>query len=139
VPFAAGEDATVLAHLNESGAPTAAKFVNDLSRAGFLKSRVTVHHAAAAPAVDITLERPWKFFNKSLTIENAANGAQASAEVFLGRWNVDIAPAGSDAPVFETSLIVKPFKTYLVYAVGSLSSGSFALLVEPVNSAWWWN
>ncbi|HEY5638849.1 MAG TPA: DUF4397 domain-containing protein [Dehalococcoidia bacterium] len=143
VPFAAGEDATVLAHLDADGNPTASKFVDDLSRAGFFKSRLQVHHAAAAPTVDITLERPswWRWSNQSLTIEDASNGAQAAAEVYPFKWDVSISPANTDEPVFETSLFVKPFRTYLIYAVGSVDTGSFTLLVEPVKTgsgfSWW--
>lgn len=133
IPFASGEDSTVLAHLTAAGAPTASKFTNDLSRPGLVKSRVTAHHTAAAPAVDIALKRV--ILRGSLTIEDATNGAQASATVSPGLWKVSISPANTGTPVFETALVVKPLRTYFVYAVGSLESGSFTLLVQSVKTA----
>jgi len=134
VMFEEGEDATVIAHLTEDGAPTASKFTNDLSRAGLLKSRLIVHHTAAAPTVDVMLQRSF-LFRRALMIEDFSNGDQAAAEVLPGRWNVSIAPAGASDPVFgPVPLVVKPFRTYLIYAVGSVNTGSFTLLVEPVKT-----
>jgi hypothetical protein len=134
VPFAAGEDATVIAHLSEAGDPTASKFTDDLSRTGFVKSRLIVHHTAAAPTVDVEVRRP-SFFGRTLNIDDFSHGDQASAEAWPGRWKVSISPAGASDPVFgPVPLNVRPFRTYLVYAVGSVDTGSFTLLVEPVRT-----
>lgn len=134
VPFDAGEDATVIAHLSEAGDPTASKFVNDLSRTGSVESRLIVHHTAAAPMVDIEVRRPSRF-GPTLNIDDFSNGDQASAEAWPGRWKVSIAPAGATDPVFgPIPFNVRPFKTYLVYAVGSVDTGSFTLLVEPLRT-----
>lgn len=134
VMFEEGEDATVIAHLTEGGAPTASKFTNDLSPARWFRSRLIVHHTAAAPTVDVTVQR--SFFSwRNLTIEDFSNGDQAAAKVWPGRWKVSIAPAGSSDPVFgPVALKVRPFRTYLIYAVGSVDTGSFTLLVEPVRT-----
>jgi hypothetical protein len=93
-----------------------------------------VHHTAAAPTVDVTVQR--SFFSwRNLTIEDFSNGDQAAANVWPGRWEVSIAPAGSSDPVFgPVALKVRPFRTYLIYAVGSVDTGSFTLLVEPVRT-----
>lgn len=134
VPFNAGEDATVIAHLSQAGDPTASKFTNDLSRTGFVKSRLIVHHTAAAPTVDVEVRRP-SFFGRTLNIDDFSHGDQASAEAWPGRWKVSISPAGASDPVFgPVPLNVRPFRTYLIYAVGSVDTGSFTLLVEPVRT-----
>jgi hypothetical protein len=134
VPFGAGEDATVIAHLSEAGDPTASKFTNDLSRTGSVKSRLTVHHTAAAPTVDVEVRRPSRF-GRTLNIDDFSHGDQASAQAWPGRWKVSISPAGSSDPVFGPAPFnAKPFRTYLIYAVGSVDTGSFTLLVEPVRT-----
>ena len=133
VPFVSGETATVFAHLDVAGAPTASKFVNDMSRLGGFMSRLSVRHTAAAPVVDVSADRipnP----QVSLFIEDLANGQQATAMSLRGRYSVAIYPANDPNPV------VGPFPFYLapqtyhiVYAVGSLSTGSFQLLTQEFN------
>jgi hypothetical protein len=126
VPFAEGENATVIAHLDASGAATASKFVNDLSRAGFFRGRAVAHHTAAAPAVDIRVSR---FGRNQLELLGVTNGLSGGGDLFLGRYGVSIAPAGGH-PIFHDRLRVRPNQTALVYAVGSVSSGTFQLLVD---------
>jgi len=135
VPLGAGEDATLIAHLTDTGVPTASKFRNDLSATGRGRSRVLVHHAAAAPGVDVTVSRNFRNpVAPSLTVPDFANGDQAVAPVKAGQWQVAIAPAGTAAPVFgPAGLGLHPFSAYLVYAVGSVSSGSFTLLVKEIS------
>ncbi|MEO8458239.1 MAG: DUF4397 domain-containing protein [Chloroflexota bacterium] len=130
VPFTAGEDATVLAHLDENGAPTASKFVNNVSRPGFLKARVQAHHTAAAPTVDLDVVRPWNFGNR-INLDNISNGDSAAGTLFLGSYDVKISPASGD-PIFTQRIWLKPGKLVQVYAVGSLSTGSFQLLINEV-------
>jgi hypothetical protein len=132
VPFMANKSYSVVAHLTAAGAPTASVFTNDLSRSGFVRGRVIAHHTAAAPTVDVTLKRQG-LINQTLTIANFSNGNQAAAEALLGIWNVTIAPAGSPNPVFgPVQLTIFPRTAYLVYAVGSIGSGTFTLLTKPV-------
>jgi hypothetical protein len=130
VPFAAGETATVMAHLTDAGAPTASKFVNDMFRLGSFMSRLTVRHTAAAPVVDISANRipnP----QVSLFIEDLANGQQATAMTLRGRYNVALYPANDPNPVFGPfEFFLKPQTYHIVYAVGSLSTGSFTLLTQ---------
>ncbi len=133
VPFAAGENASVVAHLTADGGITASKFTNDVSRPRFLNTRVIVHHLAEAPAVDISLQR---LFAKQprLFLEDVVNGQQAAAVIVPGNWNVSIFPANVSHPVFGANLRLNPFTTYLVYAVGSLEGGTFRLLTKAVPS-----
>lgn len=125
VPLEPGEDAAIVAHLTASGQPTAGKFEVNLRPAGNGKARVNVFHLAAAPAVDITVARGNR---TALTLSDVENGDAAAAGLRAGEYSVSIAPAGSPAAVFgPVDLRLRPFRAYLVFAIGSLSGGSFTL------------
>jgi 2-keto-3-deoxy-6-phosphogluconate aldolase len=105
-------------------------FVNDTSATSPLDFRATVRHLADAPAVDIDLNRV-ALFPATIPIEGLANPNEVAAEAFLGWYNVDIFPAGSDMPVFSQDLgLLLPQTNYVVYAVGSVCDGSFTLLTQ---------
>lgn len=126
VPFVSGETASVVAHLTADGAPTASKFSHDLSFARAGRARVSVQHTAAAPAVDLLLARNNSPFSPRVVVGDFVNGDQAEAVVRPGRWNVSIGPAGTPVVVFGPAAVrFKPFRGYLVWAVGSVESGSF--------------
>jgi hypothetical protein len=128
-----GTNYSIVAHLDEFGGPTASAFVNNVEATGRGKARLIAHHTAAAPAVDVTVSREEDGTGPSLTIADFVNGDQAEAEVRPGEWWVSIAPAGTGMPVFGPAGIeLSPFKAYLVYAVGSVDTGSFTLLVESI-------
>lgn len=135
VPFEAGENATVIAHLTEDGAPTASKFVNDVSRITPGFARVTLRHTAAAPTVDIELGRMRKRFNDVARIEGLSNPEQAGPlNVRGGFYTASIFPAGSNESVAgPLTQAFKPFTAYIYYAVGSLETGSFTLLAQTFN------
>lgn len=125
VPFEAGEDAAVVAHLTADGQPTAGKFEVNLRPAGFGKARVNVFHLAAAPAVDIVVTRGDR---TALELTDVENGDSAAAGLRPGSYEVAIAPAGDPTPVFgPVDLRLRPFVAYLVFAIGSLTDGSFTL------------
>lgn len=129
VPFQAGENATVIAHLAEDGALTASKFVDDLSGLGVGLGRVVVHHTAAAPAVDIKLRRDLA----EIVVPDFANGDQAAAEVRPGEYELTIGPAGQGLVVFGPATVrFRPFQVSRVYAVGSLDNATFTLLRNDV-------
>ncbi len=128
-----GVNYSVVAHLDELGSPIASAFVNNVDPTGRGKARLIAQHTAAAPAVDVTVAREEDGTGPSLTISDFVNGDQAEAEVRPGEWWVSIAPAGSGMPVFgPVAVELEPFTAYLVYAVGSVDTGTFTLLVEPV-------
>jgi hypothetical protein len=132
----AGANVSIVAHLTEAGTPTLSVFVNDVSAIRRLKSRLVVRHVAAAPAVDVALYRKFKFWKWSwykliTTIENLVNPNEAQAEVFRGNYAAEIFPAGSgDAVAGPADVKLKKRTLTIVYAVGSLSDGSFTLLVQ---------
>lgn len=132
VPFSAGENASVVAHLTADGGITASKFTNDTSRLGAANTRVLVHHTAAAPAVDVELARHG-WFPREFELAGVTNGQQGAVKVRFGTWFASINPAGSETPVFGPArLFLLPNRVYLVYAVGSLTNNTFTLLVKSI-------
>jgi hypothetical protein len=128
VPFMDGENVTVIAYLDEMGDPTAGKFMNDFSRTDPGTARIMLHHTAAAPMVDVAVNRDMDAMF-SAAIEDFANGDQVVTSLRPGEWYVWLAAAGSTDPAFGPQLVqFKPFTTFRVYAVGSLAAGNLQLL-----------
>ena len=124
-----GENVTAVAFLDDTCQPTAAKFNNDFSRTNPGKARVTLHHTACAPAIDIAVAREMDDPFKTL-VQDFANGDQVTDELRPGEWYVTLSEAGSDVPAVGPTLVqLKPFRAYRVYAVGSVLAGNAALLV----------
>jgi len=131
VPIMAGENVTIIAHLTEDGAPTASKFTNDASPTGNAKSRVILHHCAAAPVVDAMLMRG----NPDLTpINNTVgqfkNGDKAAWDTWNGAWTLSFAPFGTGTVVFSKHLVTKNKRITLAYAVGGIATGTFTVIVK---------
>jgi hypothetical protein len=141
VPFASGENASVVAYLNAEGTPGVTKFDNDLSNPiANGNSRVIVQHAANAPAVDIHVAR-YTFYSplKPATIPNLSNGQQTQADLPSERtWNyptteVTLTPTGQSSPLIGPYYFqLEPHSVYLIYAVGSLSTQSFTLISKVI-------
>lgn len=141
VAFADGEDASVVAYLNAQGEPGLTVFKNDFTLTPSGDARLLVHHAAFAPAVDITVSRDkllfggWPYPYPLATLHGVANGEQSANLVPAGpMWNfpltqVTLTPAGQTTPVIGPYFFqLVPHTAYLVYAVGSLETGSFTLI-----------
>ena len=130
VPFEAGEVAVVIAHLAADGSPTAAKFLLDMSSTEEGRSRITLHHTAAAPAVDIKLRGTVCDWQGDRIFEGVPNGGQGALTVPPGKWDVSLLPAGSSTPVLGPQpLTIDSSQAYVVFAVGSLDGDSLTLLV----------
>ncbi len=130
----AGANVTIIAHLDAAGSPTLGVFVNDVSQIMPGKTRLAVRHAAAAPVVDVALYRGNGTGNYIATVPDLANAGEAAVDVRPGRYSATIAPAGDLTPVFgPASLVLKPKVLNIVYAVGSLSDGSFRLLIQSID------
>ena len=129
----AGANASIVAHLAEDGTPSLAVFVNDVSPVRGIRSRVVVRHVAEAPTVDARLFRkilPWWPVR---TIEGLSNPNEAQTEIFPGWLRAKLYPAGSGTAVFTSPYLpFFPRESTIVYAVGSLSAGTFDLLVQKI-------
>jgi len=145
VTVTAGENASVVAYLSADGAPGVIAFENNLTSTPAGKSRLIVHHTADAPAVDITVGHDTFFLGNNpivhplATVHNVTNGEQATDLFTSGRlWNypetqVTLTPAGKEAPVIGPYFFqLVPHTAYLIYAVGSLKTGSFTLISKAI-------
>lgn len=136
----AGANVSIVAHLTAAGAPTLSVYVNNLSRLRFLQSRLIVRHTAQAPAVDVRLYREvFKFSYLVGKLSNLSNPNEKSVDVFAGSYSARLFPAGGSTAVFGPASLNLPRQTVtIVYAVGSLSGGTFRLLTQTIRlpSGW---
>jgi hypothetical protein len=120
-----GSNRAVVAHLSEGGSPRLSVYTNDV-RPTWGKARVTVRHDAAAPKVDV-------YAGTSPVIEDLRNPYQRSIVVPAGTYPISVAPANTSYAqrVFGPADLHFAKNTLtIVYAVGSLSGGTFTPLVQ---------
>jgi hypothetical protein len=127
VTLPAGANATIEAHLDESGAATASVFVNDISEIAAGDTRLTVRHTAAAPTVDVLA-------NDAALFTGLSNPNEAAGDVPAGTYNAKVVPTGATDPVvFEADLDLAEGTSTIVYAIGSLDGGSFTVAVQTIS------
>ncbi|NED97784.1 DUF4397 domain-containing protein [Phytoactinopolyspora alkaliphila] len=127
VEVPAGANATIVAHLDEGGAPTASVFVNDTGDLAAGKARVTVRHTAAAPEVDVRV-------NETPTFEGLANPDEATADVDAGSVSADVVLAGTDDVVLgPADLNLAEGTSTIVYAWGSAEDENLDLAVQTID------
>jgi len=135
VPIMAAESATIIAHLSKDGAPTASKYVNDVSSIVNQKSRVVFHHTAYAPVVDVWMTRATEgLLPISWRVENFFPGDKAGIEILPRSWRMYFAPWRVDTVVFKK--LLPPLVAnngYFVYAVGSIVNGTFTLIWNRIK------
>ena len=123
----AGANASIVAHLTETGEPTLSVFVNDVSEIAAGDTRLTVRHTAAAPAVDVRAGGEPVF-------SDLANPDEAGADLPAGTVSADVVPAGGDEAVLGPADLSLPEGTStIVYAIGSLDDGNLDLLVQTIS------
>ena len=120
-------NASIVAHLDESGKPTLTVFVNDTSTVKAGDARLTVRHTAAAPAVDVLA-------NGSPLFTNLANPDEQSADVAAGTYSAAVAATGTTEPVIgPVDLDLEAGTGYTVYAVGSLADDNLKVIVQTTS------
>lgn len=119
---------SVIAHLDADGNPTLGAFANDLSETDAGNGRVTVRHTAAAPAVDIVAAGA-----AVAGLEGLENGGEAVVDLPAGDYPTGIAAAGTTEALVEAPITVVEGVNLVVYAIGSLDDGSFALLTQTFD------
>ncbi|MCF6525828.1 DUF4397 domain-containing protein [Streptomyces sp. JJ36] len=123
-----GANATVVANLTENGEPALNAFVNDVSEVPAGKSRLTVRHVAAAPAVDVRADGQALF-------KGLKNPKEASAEVPAGTVEADVVLAGTEQVVIgPAELDLAAGGNTVVYAWGSADDGNLALKVQDLSA-----
>jgi hypothetical protein len=123
----AGANATIAAHLSADGKPQLTAFVNDVAKLDAGKSRLTVRHVAAAPAVDVRAGGQPVF-------TGLQNPNQDTAVVDAGTVNADVVLAGTDTvAIGPADLDLKEGTSNVVYAWGSAEDKNLALKTQTFS------
>jgi hypothetical protein len=119
---------SLVAHLDEGGDPALTPFVNDVSQPAAGDARVTVRHAAAAPAVDVRVDG-------EPTFTDLTNGDEDSADVPAGTISADVVLAGtSDVVIGPADLTLDEGTLTVVYAIGSADEDTLDLIVQVIGT-----
>jgi hypothetical protein len=136
---AGGNFSVVASYTNAEGAIGLNVFSNNLRKTGFFAGRLALHHAAAAPAVDVDLglfplSRQIPFF-KITPVKNAPNGAQAALDAFsFLRYTVDVRVAGTPTTVLSVdNFPVREGRLNNVYVVGSAADGTLQAITSTIR------
>ncbi|UWX96024.1 DUF4397 domain-containing protein [Arthrobacter zhaoxinii] len=125
--LAAGGNYTATANLDASGKPTANLFTNDTAAVEAGKSRLTVRHVAAAPAVDVLA-------GGTPVIEGLTNPNEKALTVDAGTVSASVAAAGTTTPVIgPADLTLAEGTNTIAYAWGSLEAGNLALATQTIE------
>jgi hypothetical protein len=131
-----GKNLSAIASFDGSGNPTINVFANNVAKAPSGGGRVSIRHAANAPAVNVDLgyypwSRSFSFFNRRYG--PASNGQQADVTTVAGRYDVVVRVASSGARVAAVPRFpVAANKLTAVYAVGTPGS-NFGFVVQTIN------
>ncbi|WP_285318694.1 DUF4397 domain-containing protein [Pseudarthrobacter sp. lyk4-40-TYG-27] len=127
VNLAANGNYTAAAHLGADGKPTASLFTNDVSQTPAGKGKLTVRHAAAAPAVDVLA-------GATPVITNLANPNEKTLTLDPGTVPAAVAATGTTTPVIGPADVAVAEGTHtIVYAWGSLADQNLKLAVQTIE------
>lgn len=122
-----GANITVVAHLNESGTPVLTPFVNDVSATKAGEGRLTVRHAAAAPAVDVRA-------NGDVAFPALTNPNEVKADLAAGTISADVVLAGTDTVALgPADVAIAEGTNTIVYAWGSAEADNLDLAVQVLD------
>ena len=127
VNLAANGNYTAAAHLGEDGKPTASLFTNYVTQIPAGKGKLTVRHAAAAPAVDVLA-------GGTAVVTNLANPNEQTLTLDPGTVPAAVAAAGTTTPVIGPADVAVAEGTHtIVYAWGSLADQNLKLAVQTID------
>lgn len=122
-----GANLTLAAHLGEDGTPMLSAFVNDVSPTAAGEARLTVRHAAAAPAVDVRA-------GGTPVIEGLTNPDEQVLDLPAGTVSADVVLAGTDDVVLGPADVnLAEGTNTIVYAWGSAEEGTLDLAVQTID------
>lgn len=123
----AGETISLVANLDEGGAPELSPFIEDNDPVPFDNGRVSVRHTADAPAVDVLAEG-------GVLLPALPNGDEASAVVPQRAYGVQVQVSPSGPVALDLGNVpVVAGRQLNVYAVGSAGGGTLQVLVQDVE------
>lgn len=123
----AGESVSVVAHRSADGTPTLTAFVNDLSDTAADQGRVTIRHAAQAPAVDIIAGGA-----AVAPFTNIVNGTEKAADLPVDTYPTGIAAAGTTDELVAAPVTATAGSNLVVYAIGILGV-DFTLITQSFD------
>lgn len=127
VKLASNGNYTAVANLDAQGKPAANLFTNDVSTIPAGKGKVTVRHAAAAPAVDVLA-------GGTAVVSGLANPKEKTLTLDPATLSVAVAAAGTTAPVIGPADVpVAEGTNTIVYAWGSLTDKNLKLAVQSIE------
>jgi hypothetical protein len=127
VAVPSGANITVVAHLSAAGKPALTPYVNDVSKLGAGKARITVRHDAAAPAVDVRA-------GGTPVFEGLVNPKEAKADLPAGTVKADVVLAGtSTVAIGPADVNLEEGTNTIVYAWGSASGKNLKLAVQTIS------
>jgi hypothetical protein len=136
LPVPAGSNLSAVASFTAPGAPNIAVFVNDVRPTTSVDGRVSIRHAAAAPAVrvDVGVRPSARIFPRVVrSLGPLENGRQADTRLLHARYDVTVNVAGSGATVAGVERFpVKAGTQTNVYAVG-VPGSSFTSVVHEIR------
>ena len=122
-----GANVTLAAHLMEDGTPTLSAFANDTSALDAGQARLTVRHAAAAPAVDVRA-------GGSPVVEGLTNPNEEILNLEAAMVSADVVLAGTeDVVIGPADLDLAEGTNTIVYAWGSAEDGTLDLAVQTID------
>lgn len=122
-----GANLTLAAHLGEDGTPMLSAFVNDVSQTAAGEARLTVRHAAAAPAVDVRA-------GGTPVIEGLTNPNEEVLNLPAGTVSADVVLAGTEDVVLgPADLNLAEGTNTIVYAWGSAADANLDLAVQTID------
>ena len=123
----------VIAHLDQNGGPEVSKFTTKTSAVDPSNARLTVYHTAAAPQVDLRLNRA-SDDQRVAAIQGLGNGEQTfPADVPADSYTVLVSPASGHPgrfldPIAEIPVTLGGGSATAVFAVGSLDNQTFGVI-----------
>ncbi len=133
VPLMAGETSSLVIHMDPEGAPTAHKFSCDFSPLVSKKVRIILLHTAAVSAVDVTLTRTFGKKPYVVMVEDFNHCDKMAVEVRSKSWRMEFALPEMGAPLYSKKFKFKDWSAYLLFAVGTVESGTLKVLMKRVK------
>lgn len=122
-----GKNLSLVAHLDGAGKPALTAYVNDTATLKAGMARLIVRHTAQAPAVDVRAGGKPVF-------SGLTNPKEAMADIPAGTVKADVVLAGTSTVVLgPKNLDLAAGKDTIVYAIGSASGKSLALVAQTIS------